>query len=85
MNEKTAYIDGSQVYGIDDEMMNSLRTMDDGLLIAQVNTVVFRVRVIITTITTMTFWFASATSCLGRLLHQSGGRGEAYGKQYFIE
>ncbi|ROT74709.1 hypothetical protein C7M84_006771 [Penaeus vannamei] len=35
MNEKTAYIDGSQVYGIDDEMMNSLRTMDDGLLIAQ--------------------------------------------------
>lgn len=55
MNEKTAYIDGSQVYGIDDEMMNSLRTMDDGLLIAQVNTVVFRVRVIITTIVTMTF------------------------------
>ncbi|XP_047500868.1 peroxidase-like [Penaeus chinensis] len=35
MNEKTAYIDGSQVYGIDDEMMNSLRTMADGLLIAQ--------------------------------------------------
>ncbi|XP_063594719.1 peroxidase-like [Penaeus indicus] len=35
MNEKTAYIDGSQVYGIDDEMMNSLRTMEDGLLIAQ--------------------------------------------------
>ncbi|XP_037796086.1 peroxidase-like [Penaeus monodon] len=37
MNEKTAYIDGSQVYGIDDEMMNSLRTKEDGLLIAQMN------------------------------------------------
>lgn len=38
MNEKTAYIDGSQIYGTDDEMMNSLRTMEDGLLIAQVRT-----------------------------------------------
>lgn len=51
MNEKTAYIDGSQVYGIDDEMMNSLRTKEDGLLIAQVNTIIFRV--VITTIPLM--------------------------------
>ncbi|XP_047500198.1 chorion peroxidase-like [Penaeus chinensis] len=37
INEKTAYIDGSQVYGIDDEMMKSLRTMKDGLLSAQIS------------------------------------------------
>ncbi|XP_063594720.1 chorion peroxidase-like [Penaeus indicus] len=37
INEKTAYIDGSQVYGSDDEMMNSLRKGEDGLLIAQIS------------------------------------------------
>lgn len=36
MNERTAYIDGSQIYGTSDEMMKSLRTMEDGLLVTQV-------------------------------------------------
>ncbi|XP_047500546.1 chorion peroxidase-like [Penaeus chinensis] len=35
INERTAYIDGSQIYGTDDEMMNSLRTLKDGLLSSQ--------------------------------------------------
>ncbi|XP_027236746.2 salivary peroxidase/catechol oxidase-like [Penaeus vannamei] len=36
MNERTAYIDGSQIYGTSDEMMKSLRTMEDGLLVTQI-------------------------------------------------
>ncbi|XP_042893882.1 peroxidase-like [Penaeus japonicus] len=36
MNARTAYIDGSQIYGSDQEMMNSLRTFEDGLLKSQV-------------------------------------------------
>ncbi|XP_042857144.1 peroxidase-like [Penaeus japonicus] len=35
INEKTAYIDGSQIYGIG-ELMDSLRKKEDGLLISQV-------------------------------------------------
>lgn len=37
MNARTAYIDGSQIYGSDQEMMNSLRTFEAGLLKSQVS------------------------------------------------